>query len=138
MRFRKRGGRSPEAEYGLPMTSLIDCIFLLLIFFMLTSSMTVPESQLASALQADRAAGRKADLQPQVVRVEVRGGESVFIIGQRVFTDKASLTRVLAALPKEGGVFVRVTDAAPVEATAAALQACKDAGFVKVSYVPSR
>jgi hypothetical protein len=73
-----------------------------------------------------------------VVRVELRGGKPAFVLGSRVFPDKASLTRVLMALPKEGGVFVRVTDAVAVEATAAALQACKDAGFTKVSYVPSR
>ena len=38
---------------------------------------------------------------------------------------------------KEGGVFVRVSGAAPVSAAAEALQACRDAGFQRVSYVPA-
>jgi biopolymer transport protein ExbD len=125
-----------EAE--LPLTSLIDCIFLLLIFFMLTSSFVVSESQLASALQVEHARQpARADFQPQIVNVEWRDGRPAFRLGDRVMTDKASLTTLLAALPKDSGVFIRVADAVPVEAAAAALQAAKDAGFVKVSYVPA-
>lgn len=134
-------GTSTNAAGGdgeLPLTSLIDVIFLLLIFFMVTSSMSVPEAQLASALQVDRtAAGRASDLQPQIVHVEMRDGRAAFRLGERVFFDKRELTSLLSALPKEGGVFVRVSDAVPVEAAAAALQASKDAGFSRVSYVPA-
>lgn len=123
----------------MPLTSLIDVVFLLLIFFMLTSAYVMNESRLSSALQMERsAAGRAADLQPQVVHVEQREGRPAFRLGERIVADQAELTSLLAALPKEGGVFVRVTDAAPVEGAAAALQAARDAGFVKVSYVPAR
>ena len=52
--------------------------------------------------------------------------------------DKAALVSVLRELPKEGGAFLRVGGEAPVWAAASAWQACRDAGFQKVSYVGSR
>ena len=120
------------------MTPLIDVVFLLLIYFMVTSSMTPSESRLSSALQAENKTGRAADLQPQVVLVDVIDGAAVFIMGERLMRTKRELTQLLVQLPKESGVFVKVEDRAPVWATAAALQACKDAGFAKVTYVPAR
>ena len=122
----------------LPMTPLIDVVFLLLIYFMVTSSMTPSESRLSSALQTESKSGRAADLQPQVVLVDVVDGAAVFIMGGRVMRTKRELTELLVQLPKESGVFVKVESRAPVRATAAALQACKDAGFSKVTYVPAQ
>ena len=51
-------------------------------------------------------------------------------------TNKLELTQDLRQLPKDGGVFVRPSNEVPVSATAAALQACRDAGFDMVTYVP--
>jgi biopolymer transport protein ExbD len=59
-----------------------------------------------------------------------------FTIGQVVVRDQASLRAVLERLPREPGVAVRADPAAPIAAVAAALQAAKDAGFEKRSYVP--
>ena len=122
----------------LPMTPLIDVVFLLLIYFMVTSSITPSESRLSSALQTESKSGRAADLQPQVVLVDVVDGAAVFIMGGRVMRTKRELTELLVQLPKESGVFVKVEGRATVRATAAALQACKDAGFAKVTYVPAQ
>lgn len=122
----------------LPMTPLIDVVFLLLIYFMVTSSITPSESRLSSALQTESKSGRAADLQPQVVLVDVLDGAAVFIMGGRIMRTKRELTELLVQLPKESGVFVKVEGRATVRATAAALQACKDAGFAKVTYVPAQ
>ena len=51
----------------LQFTSMIDVVFLLLIFFMTTTSLAIPEAQLSSALQVERESGRAADLLPQIV-----------------------------------------------------------------------
>lgn len=137
MRFQGQSGQRFEAE--LPLTSLIDVIFLLLIFFMLTASYVMNETRLSSALQMERSAtARAADLRPQVVHVESRGGAPAFRLGDRATGSQAELASLLGALPKEGGVFVKVSDGASVEGAAAALQAARDAGFQKISYVPSR
>jgi len=135
MRFSRRHTHREPPD--LPMTSLIDVVFLLLVFFIITVSF-LREQQLRSALQTQhQTSGRAADLRPQVVSVENRNGEPVFVIGQRVFRDRAALTDLLRALPKEGGVFIKVAGDVPVAAPAAALQASRDAGFIKVTYVPA-
>ena len=121
----------------LPMTPMIDVVFLLLIYFMVTSSMTPSESRLSSALQSENKSGRAADLQLQIITVDLVDGQPAFIMGERVMRSRAELVDLLRLLPKEGGVFVKVAGQVPVSATATALQACKDAGFEKVTYVPA-
>ena len=107
-------------------TSLIDVIFLLLISFLLSTSYTPPEAELAPALQAEQVeGGRSADLQPQIVRVDLFGGEPGFRLAERVFRDAEVLRGVLAELPKEGGVFIEGADAVSVRWAAAAIQALR-------------
>ncbi len=122
---------------SLPMTSLIDVVFLLLIFFMVTTTLAPSESQLSSTLKTERKeGGSAADFQPQVVNVEPGGeGRAQFRIGERIVTSGDALRDILAQLPKEAGVFVRVMDDVRVGDVADAIQASKDAGFTKVSYV---
>jgi len=139
VRFRRdQHGQGRESSARLPMTPMIDVVFLLLIYFLVTATLTPSESQLSAALQAEQtSSGSLADLQPQVVRVELVNGVPGYRIGSRVLTTKEDLTALLANLPTEGGVFIRVANDVPVSAAAAAIQAAKDAGFTKVSYVPA-
>lgn len=127
------------ADIGtLPMTSMIDVVFLLLIFFMMTVSASMPEKDLASALKPQsEQQGAAADFQPQIVFVERRGDVVVFRLGANNLTDRVQLLRLLRELPKASGVVVRVANDVPVDSAAAAIQTCKDAGFTKVSYVPA-
>jgi hypothetical protein len=55
-----------------------------------------------------------------------------------VVQDQASLTAILRELPKEPGVVVRVDEDELVQWAAAALQAARDAGFTRVSYVAGK
>lgn len=138
MKLSKRHRGLIGGAFGLPMTSMIDVVFLLLIFFMVTVSATPPESDLASTLQqpSDQQ-GAAGDFQPQIVFVERRGSEAIYRLGSHTMTSSVELRRLLLELPRASGVVVRVANDVPVDAAAAALQACKDAGFVKVSYVPA-
>jgi biopolymer transport protein ExbD len=123
----------------LPLVALIDVILFLLIYFVMAGTLAGEEAQLAAALKTDKkGSGAGSDLAPQVVYVDVVAGVPKFRLGDRIFPDRASLSPVLAQLPKGNGIVVRVGGAAPVEAAASALQACKDAGFQKVSYVPGK
>lgn len=137
MRFHK--GDQHDKTIQLPMTSLIDVVFLLLIYFMVTASFNARENRLASALQSDQeGSGRAADLQPQILSVSMEGELVVYRIGERMFTSRGPLVETLSRLHKDTGVFVKVSNSAPVEAAAIAIQSCKDAGFRKVTYVPAR
>lgn len=137
MRFaRASEDKRDRKRAQLPITPMIDVVFLLLIYFMVTSTITPSESRLESAIQTESKGGSGSDMQPQIVYVELRT-EPVFRVGQRVLATKAELQAVLELLPKGGGVFVKVDDLVPVSAAAAAMQASKDAGFTKVTYVPA-
>jgi len=122
----------------LPLTTLIDVVFLLLIYFMVTATITPPESRVAAALQSERGGGSARDLEPQIVTVTTRDGGVVYRLGSRALADRQSLADALAQLPKEGGLFVRVTDDAPWSAVAAVMQEALDAGFTKRTYVPAQ
>jgi biopolymer transport protein ExbD len=124
----------------LPMTSMIDVVFLLLIFFMITSGFIQTERNLDSAIQVrNRAAQRESNLEPAIVEIVESGGRFVYKVGAREIASEAELEALLGQFPdKVDGAFVRVSDGAPFRMAAAAIQASKSAGFPVVTYVPLR
>ncbi|MBM3999779.1 MAG: hypothetical protein FJ297_09625 [Planctomycetes bacterium] len=130
--------RRQGAKIELAMTSMIDVVFLLLIFFM-TTSFGSSERWLDPAVRVERSGANAAqrDLQPAIVEI-VRSGEShVYRLGASNLASVAELTARLRQFPnKSDGAFVRVVDGAPFGMAAAAVQACAAARFMPVSYVP--
>ncbi len=137
MTFRRSKGREFVTR-RLPLTAFIDVTLFLLLYFMLASDFSTQESWLDAALAADRTGAASGDLQPQVVTVGVSNGQPTFRMGDRLLNDRASLEGVLRQLPKQNGVFIKVPGDVPVWVPTMAIQAARDAGFVKVSYVPSK
>lgn len=117
------------------MTSMIDVVFLLLIFFLVTSSFAPDEGRISSAVQKDGSGGAPSDLQPQIIEIDAVNGVVRYSIGGLTVDSPAALRRVLQDLPTEAGAAVRAQGGVPVSAIAAAMQACHDAGFEKRSYV---
>ncbi|RMH29817.1 MAG: hypothetical protein D6692_02850 [Planctomycetota bacterium] len=133
------GGKKSERSRrlgALPLISLIDVVFLLLIYFLVTSDFSQEERRIPSALQTEGGGIRSVEFQPQIIDIVPAGDGVRFIIGQLETGEQAALTTMLARLPREPGVAIRAEPDAPVWAIAAALQAAKDAGFEKRSYVP--
>jgi biopolymer transport protein ExbD len=123
------------------MTSMIDVVFLLLIFFMVTSSFVKTERDLDSGIKVEResAGGEQSDFEPAIVDVVNANGTFVYRLGSRDFATQQELVQVLRQFEnKVDGAFVRVSSDAPFDMAAAAIQACKTANFVTVSYVPLR
>lgn len=120
----------------LPLIGMIDAFFLLLIYFLVSSTITPREEELAAALGSDSEDAAASDLEPQIVEIAPDGesGAVYSVSGQRL-ASQVQLTRVLEQLPKSAGVFIRAHDDAPVWSVAAALQAAEDAGFEKLTYV---
>jgi biopolymer transport protein ExbD len=121
----------------MQMTSMIDCVFLLLIFFMVTSSFLPAERELDPAVKLQQVAGHHADLTPAVIEVLEGPAGGQLRLGSRLVPDLATLTSLLRQLdnPQDGAI-VLVDDAASFDLAAGAIQACKAAGFLLVSYVP--
>ena len=140
MKFLRKADRRFEMEkVRLPLIALIDVVLFLLLYFMIAGTLAGEESLLASSLRTDKPGkGHGSDLQSQILFVESAGGAARFRLGDRSVQDKAGLAVLLKQLPRESGIIVKVAPHVRVEAAASALQACKDAGFLKVSYVPGK
>jgi len=138
MKLTSRSGRH-AAKIELQMTSMIDCVFLLLIFFMVTASFQKTEREIDAATKSERVSGQAAaDLAPAIVEV-VRGssGDFVFRVGGRELGSRDELTELLRQFDnKTQGAFVRAEDDAPYFLAVSALQACTDAGFALRTYQP--
>ncbi|MFO0874895.1 MAG: biopolymer transporter ExbD [Phycisphaerales bacterium] len=139
MRIRPRKRRGQQGVV-LNMSSMIDCTFLLLSYFLITTASMRPEDRLSPNLRVDRdaASGSRSDFQPQVVEAVQTEAGPRYRLGDRLFADRPSLTEALRPLRKEAGLFVRVQDKATVGFAAGALQAGRDAGFEQVTYVPAK
>jgi biopolymer transport protein ExbD len=137
MAARRRGGMLELAEMRLPLIALIDVILFLLMYFLLAGSLESEERELASRIGSGSAvAGESGGFTPQVVDVAIREGRVTFTLGARPPAGLASLAEAIRDLPKEPGIVVRMSGAVGVQDAAAALQACRDAGFTRIAYQP--
>jgi biopolymer transport protein ExbD len=120
------------------MTSMIDVVFLLLIFFMTTSGFVKTERELDSGIKVNRssAGAEQSDFEPAIVDVVNSDTGFVYRMGSRSFRTQQELAKVLRQFQNRDAAFVRVSDEAPFDMAAAAIQACKSARFVTVTYVP--
>lgn len=133
---RGRSARFELEAVRLPLIALIDVVLFLLFYFVISYSPTSEERELGTALATVGAPAPAGDAsaRPQVIRVGWLDGRPAFRVGEEVLTENVALTHVLRTLPQEAGMVVMAAADAPVEATAAAVQAGKDAGFQKISY----
>ena len=134
--------RKRNNQFELQLTPMIDVVFQLLIFFMVTLGFMQTERELDSAIQVkSQSAEKRRDLEPAIIEVgkAKTGSSMVFRIGGKEFAAAADMFSLLRSLPnKLDGAFVRVSDEAPFEMAAAAIQSAKTAGFVSVTYLPDR
>ena len=123
------------------MTSMIDVVFLLLIFFLVTTTFIEPEKQLVSQIAVEETdAGLQVnDLEPAIVDIYTVGNTTLFQIGAVKTSDQQKLSNIIATLPnKSEGGFVRVDKKVPFEAVAQIIGLFKSSGFENVSYMPAK
>lgn len=139
MRAGRRKRNMASERITLNLASMIDVIFLLLIYFMVTTIIAPPEDKLSPTLQTrqDDTVGPASDFQPQVIEVRRGADGPEYRLGTRVLPDRASLVEAMSALERDEGVFIRVFDNVPVGFAVAAIQIARDAGFEQVTYVPN-
>ncbi len=119
----------------LNLTSMIDVVFLLLIFFIVNAGFSRNERDLDSTLQT-QSTGARSNLIPIVIEIVPVGDSYQFKVGSQTATSGGELTEVLRKIPLKGnGAFVRVKDDAPFLMAATAVQSAHDAGFLQVNYV---
>ena len=132
----QRANRSTKIE--LSMSSMIDVVFLLLIFFMVTTSFRKTERELDPAVKTQqKSSAAESDFEPVIVEVVRAGSGTVFRLGTATYDSDTELVGMLKQFDrKQDGAYVKVSDAAEFGFAARAMQACKTAGFSAVSYIP--
>jgi len=139
MQLSSRKNRGASVE--LQMTSTIDIVFLLLIFFLVTSAFQPAERELDPGIKVNKPSTTRPTSHIEPAIVDIVPGETGFVykLGGREFQSADELLTILQQLENKGeGAFVRVDDDARYEMAAAAIQMCKSAGFINVEYVPRR
>lgn len=91
--------KESEEEAVIGLTPLIDVIFLLLIFFMVTTTIIKPSKRLDIQLPEAKAASAKTKSIP--VRIELKRSGELYLNGKRV--NLKTLETRLRELGKEGG-----------------------------------
>jgi len=136
MVLRKR--RLGKGGMDLEMAPMIDVVFLLLIFFMVTATFRQFETQMRSAMAEQKPSlgpNAKADFENVLIDIRDVGGEVVYACGTRQCRSLSELRRVMSALPVQGEVFVRAAPSVPIDHPVAAIRVAKDAGFRQVCFL---
>ena len=136
-RTRIIGDQKPD----LSIAPLIDVVFLLLIFFLVTTTFVTPERELQPAIVVEhQAAGASpVRLEPLSIELVRRDGQAVFQVGATWSADLSVVQPIIDGYPdKESGAWVRLSDDVPFDLAAQAVNACRQAGFDAVSLVPFR
>ncbi len=128
-RFRPTDDRALE----LSTTAMIDVVFLLLIFFLVTTTFNTPERQLEPNIrERETAESISVNVGPAIVDVIRDRGVAVFQFGQTRTSNLETIADLLQRWPdKSQGAIVRLAEDAPFGMAARAVNACRQAGFPK-------
>lgn len=130
MNFRNKKHKPLEVS----LTPMIDVVFLLLIFFMVTTSFSKETSIKIQLPQAD---GQETEQHKQVLRLTIDKSGQFFIDG-RALQDKslATLTKALTAAVtnKKMPLVISADASAPVQAAISALDVANKIGFKSISF----
>ena len=112
------------------MSPLIDCVFLLLIFFMLSSTFLAPNIQ----LELPQAAMEPGSAENDPVIVSIGAGGDVFVNNEQVCWDQvADRLRLLLDQAEHKSITVRCDQAAPHRYFVRVLDAAKSCGADRVN-----
>ena len=122
----------------LSTTGMIDIVFLLLVFFLVTSSFIPPEKEIRPAILTEKKSDSRStsDLERAIIEIVPEGSLHLYKLGSTKTRDIQELMDSLDSFPnKLDGAFVRADDDAPFDMTAQAISAAKKSGFVVVTLI---
>jgi biopolymer transport protein ExbD len=130
--------KEAEAELQIRMEPMIDCVFLLIIFFLVTTSFIKLEQDLSIQLpvQSREIKARKPPARPIVVNIRyVPGGKPTYLVeNERMTLPLLTVNFSRARMRnKEQSVIIRGDRRVRWEHVAAVMGCCAQAGIVKVS-----
>ena len=129
-----------KSSYGFNMTPMIDVVFLLIIFFLVSSHLSKQESQMELALPGAASGQDDIDQQTPRITVNVKADGSVWLAGRLV--TQAELAGRFADVRKSKGDGVEVRIRGSRKATYSTFEpimlACVEANIWNVTYAVFR
>lgn len=122
------------------MTPMIDVVFLLIIFFLVSSHLARQESQMELELPVAASGADDIDQQTPRVTINVKPDGSLWLAGRPIAADQLK-ARLLAAREKEGDdieVRIRGSRSAPYSTVEPIMLACTDSRIWNVTFAVYR
>ncbi len=130
----------PMRRYGFNMTPMIDVVFLLIIFFLVSSHLAKQENQLQLELPVAQSGSNEVQQETPRVTVNVKPDGSLWVRGQEI--TQAELTPLLSeasdADEEDIEVRIRGSRTAPYASVEPIMLACAKAGIWKITYAVYR
>lgn len=118
------------------MTPMIDVVFLLIIFFLVSSHLSRQESRMELELPKASSAQEDTDFETPRLTINVKEDGSLWIAGRPI--DESRLAETFIAIRKEKGdgveVRIRGSQTAPYSEFEPIMLACTEAGIWNVTY----
>ena len=129
-----------RTRVGFNMTPMIDVVFLLIIFFLVSSHLARTENNKKLKLPVAASAEQQRDRQVPRVTVNVTQSGEIFVSGQP--TDKNTLVEILNQVREDKGddleVRIRISKLATYRSAAPVMLACTEASIWNVSFAAVR
>lgn len=128
MQFRKRD----EEDYSIPLTSLIDVVFLLLIFFMVSTVFIDFSKKMDIELPESKASDTSADVKN--IEIEMGKDKKLYLNGEE--TTISNLELKIKAQSREGGgkaVIIRADKGLPYGEVIKVMGICRDANIMDIA-----
>lgn len=139
--------RNDRGRLDVTMTPMIDVVFLLLVFFIWTSSFQAPEESLPTTLSLQGSNAQVAEVQPRddaeepiVIKILMEGGAPSWNVRQQSFATLAELEsflRTLASVDNQLPVVLNIAKAAPIGEAVKVYDLCRRTGFQRIQFAAS-
>jgi biopolymer transport protein ExbD len=128
------GKRRITAEsLAIPMSSMIDVTFLLLIYFIVTQREEIAEAHLAVNLPSVNKAQQKSDEKPNLLEIEIHPGQLYLKKNPMTLAELQDKLGRMAALDTEQTVIVKTSIMAQTRELVSVLDTCKGLGLTKLN-----
>ena len=134
-------GRSSDAVMNLSTASMIDVVFLLLIFFLVTTSFRVPTQSLVTPIVAQSVSPDQIatdDIEPVILAIRSQNGAVGYELGSVKTNNVDEIRSVLESMePKTAPMFVKVGDGIPFQSATTLIAMCRSCGHDSVAWFPN-
>jgi len=122
-----------EQMVQVPIAAMIDVVFLLLIYFILTHKEEVAEAHLAVNLPSPGRATEENKEKPKVIELEVHPGQVYLQKSARSLPEIKETLSYLASLDPSQTVMIKTSQMAKTEELVAVLDLCKGVGLTSLN-----